>query len=371
MALDRGSVIQGFFPRGLPSSPRATVVFAPARPALQMKSTQPRSPVPASGPPSVTIQRFGSSQVMNVPANMPGLPCGGGQKMPASVQRRMESFFNTSFADVQIHVGPHAASIGALAFTLGSTIHFAPGQYNPASPQGQQLLGHELAHVVQQKSGRVRNPLGTALAIVHDPALEADADRLGTLAAGHTLQSSPSQVALRQTVAHPTAPAAFRPTIAAKKSCGCGCSKSASPCGGGGASHADSHHGHPAQPRPVQPKQIGARPVQRYPAASNVVMRAVVQPAGVIQRSCSKTREAEIERNVHYWCDQPRSCKNIWDCDDLKSRRSINQSCLAARNTMKSECYPDTDSNHQIQFDDIQKSIELCSSYISQTRGCA
>jgi hypothetical protein len=44
---------------------------------------------------------------------------------------------------------------------------------------GQQLLGHELAHVVQQRAGRVRNPLGIGLAVVHDKALEAEADRLG------------------------------------------------------------------------------------------------------------------------------------------------------------------------------------------------
>ena len=45
--------------------------------------------------------------------------------------------------------------IGAQAYTTGSDIHFAPGQYDPHSPAGQEVLGHELWHVVQQKEGRV------------------------------------------------------------------------------------------------------------------------------------------------------------------------------------------------------------------------
>ena len=95
----------------------------------------------------------------------------------------MESFFNTSFADVRVHVGHEAPSIGALAFTHGTDLYFAPGQYNPQSTQGQQLLGHELTHVVQQRAGRVRNPLGAGVAVVQDPALEAEAERMGLRAA--------------------------------------------------------------------------------------------------------------------------------------------------------------------------------------------
>ena len=82
-----------------------------------------------------------------------------------------------------MHVGSEAPSIGALAFTHGTDLYFAPGQYNPRSSQGQQLLGHELTHVVQQRAGRVRNPLGSGVAVVQDPALEAEAERMGMQAA--------------------------------------------------------------------------------------------------------------------------------------------------------------------------------------------
>ena len=95
----------------------------------------------------------------------------------------MEAFFGTSFADVRVHVGSEAASIGALAFTIGTDLYFAPGQYSPQTTQGQQLLGHELTHVVQQLAGRVKNPLGSGVAVVQDPALEAEAERMGMRAA--------------------------------------------------------------------------------------------------------------------------------------------------------------------------------------------
>lgn len=48
-------------------------------------------------------------------------------------------------------------------------------------------MGHELAHVVQQRAGRVRNPLGSGLAVVQDRALEAEAERMGQRAATHRI----------------------------------------------------------------------------------------------------------------------------------------------------------------------------------------
>jgi GNAT superfamily N-acetyltransferase len=109
----------------------------------------------------------------------------GGWPLPRDVQAKMESALGTSFADVRVHVGPEPASIGAVAFTWGSDIHFAPGQYSPHTPHGQFLLAHELAHVVQQRAGRVSNPFGSGIAVVQDHALEAEADRMGKMAAMH------------------------------------------------------------------------------------------------------------------------------------------------------------------------------------------
>ena len=150
----------------------------------------PRSQTPQPILPQVarpaTIQPL-AGNAFALPANFTLKPHGSGKPLPESVQKKMESFFNTSFADVRIHVGHEAPSIGALAFTHGSDLYFAPGQYNPQSTQGQQLLGHELTHVVQQRAGRVTNPLGSGVAVVQDTTLEAEADRMGMHAASHTV----------------------------------------------------------------------------------------------------------------------------------------------------------------------------------------
>ena len=121
----------------------------------------------------------GSSDAFLV--NLP--PSHGGQPLPDTVREKMEASFGASLSDVRVHVGPQAASIGAVAFTRGSDIYFAPGQYQPHAMHGQQLLGHELAHVLQQRQGRVQNPFGTGVAVVQDRHLEAEADRLGLRAA--------------------------------------------------------------------------------------------------------------------------------------------------------------------------------------------
>ena len=101
------------------------------------------------------------------------------ERMPEAIQRKMETLFKTSFSDVRIHVGPDAGLIGASAFTQGSDVFFAPGQYNPNTPGGQRLLGQQLAAVVQQRSGRARNPFGSGMAVVDDPMLKAEAEMMG------------------------------------------------------------------------------------------------------------------------------------------------------------------------------------------------
>ena len=159
----RSLVIQGSFPAGGPR-----VVQPVGRPG------QPARPV---------AQPAGSPYVTQLDPTRLNLGGAGGSALPEPVQRKMETFFKTDFLDVRVHVGQQASSIGALAFTLGSNIYFAPGQYNPQSVHGQQLLGHELAHVLQQRAGRVRNPQGSGVAVVQDPHLEAEADRLGRQAA--------------------------------------------------------------------------------------------------------------------------------------------------------------------------------------------
>ncbi len=82
---------------------------------------------------------------------------GSGQQLPAPVRVQMEAAFASDFSQVRIHQGPNASLLGARAYTSGNDIHFAPGAYDPYSRDGQQLLSHELTHVVQQgKPGSIQ-----------------------------------------------------------------------------------------------------------------------------------------------------------------------------------------------------------------------
>ena len=186
------NVIQGFFPHGLPQfdkrSGHGIAQAKTERPQWVRDAVAQRGPVqmkaqpgrPAAPPPPQP-QRNASA----VPVPQPVLAAHGGpgQVIVPEVRQMMEALFHASFADVRVHVGPQAPAIGALAFTRGSDIHFAPGHYNPQTPRGRQILAHELTHVVQQRAGRVRSPIANGVSIVQDHALEAEAERMAMRAA--------------------------------------------------------------------------------------------------------------------------------------------------------------------------------------------
>ena len=96
------------------------------------------------------------------------------------LKAEMETTFDNDFSDVRVHAGSSkAGDVGALAYTQGSDIHVAPGQFQPHTTQGKQLLGHELAHVVQQREGRVA-PTGEVggMPLNDDPVLEKEAEEM-------------------------------------------------------------------------------------------------------------------------------------------------------------------------------------------------
>jgi len=185
MSATRSHIIQGLFVGGAPRTAVRLRQASPARPAV--------------------AQARGANQI--IPLEPGRLNLGGsvGQPLPETVRRTMEHLFNADFSDVRIHSGPQAHAIGAIAFTVGSSIYFAPGQYAPETPHGHQLLGHELTHVVQQRAGRVRNPHASGLTVVQDHALEAEADRMGARAASF---KSPVQAKMSAPHAEAKRPAA-------------------------------------------------------------------------------------------------------------------------------------------------------------------
>lgn len=161
-----------------------------------MKSTtsKPKGPAPALAPVSAPApaprevedpsQSFARAELYG---HRIASPPSAGQPLPAPIQRVMERSLGADFSGVRVHEGPHVEQLGAAAYTRGERIHFAPGQYRPHSREGRQMLGHELAHVIQQRQGRVAR--GAANAINADPRLEAEADQLGAQAASASTHS--------------------------------------------------------------------------------------------------------------------------------------------------------------------------------------
>jgi uncharacterized protein DUF4157 len=88
---------------------------------------------------------------------------GTGGGLDTSAQSRFSEAFGDSFEDVRVHTDPGAddlaRSVSARAFTTGSDVFFASGEYRPGSSEGDRLLAHELTHVIQQRGATASGPL--------------------------------------------------------------------------------------------------------------------------------------------------------------------------------------------------------------------
>lgn len=85
---------------------------------------------------------------------------GQGSALPAATRAFMEPRFGADFSQVNVHTDAQAdqlnRQLSARAFTTGRDIFFRQGAYTPGSAAGQQLLAHELTHVVQQGGAGTR-----------------------------------------------------------------------------------------------------------------------------------------------------------------------------------------------------------------------
>jgi hypothetical protein len=83
----------------------------------------------------------------------------GGQPLDGAVQTKLGTAMGQDFSNVHVHTSPEAHTLnqqlGAKAFTTGQDIYFREGAYAPHTSSGQELIAHELTHVVQQGSGAV------------------------------------------------------------------------------------------------------------------------------------------------------------------------------------------------------------------------
>jgi hypothetical protein len=98
-----------------------------------------------------------------------------GQPLAAPVQERMEARFGTDLSRVRVHADAVAAdsarALSARAYTAGDHIVFGAGEYAPSTASGEQLLTHEMAHVVQHS----REPTP----VIHRKEVKSAADLRG------------------------------------------------------------------------------------------------------------------------------------------------------------------------------------------------
>ena len=83
---------------------------------------------------------------------------GPGVPLPEAVRQKLESVFAKDLSAVRIHSNGSAAqaamSVNAKAFAVGNDIVFGSGEFKPGTYAGNELLGHEITHVVQHLEGR-------------------------------------------------------------------------------------------------------------------------------------------------------------------------------------------------------------------------
>ena len=119
-----------------------------------------------------------------------------GQPLDAATREFFSSRFGHDFANVRVHADAAAAesarSLHALAYTVGGDVVFGAGQYAPGTRAGQQLLAHELAHVVQQTASSAS--AGPSTPRHGDPTPAVTTAKVGQAHAAHadTIQRQPT-----------------------------------------------------------------------------------------------------------------------------------------------------------------------------------
>jgi hypothetical protein len=105
-----------------------------------------------------------------------------GQSLDSDIAENMGNRLGQDFSGVRVHTSPEAAALSdqlsAQAFTTGQDIFFGEGTYSPGSSGGQELLAHELTHVVQQGSGAVTSEAGKMTVNEPGDAFEQQADAI-------------------------------------------------------------------------------------------------------------------------------------------------------------------------------------------------
>uniref|UniRef100_UPI003F4917E5 eCIS core domain-containing protein n=1 Tax=Cupriavidus yeoncheonensis TaxID=1462994 RepID=UPI003F4917E5 len=110
---------------------------------------------PTGAQPTVNPKREDGAAPSPSPPVDEGIVARLGTGIPLDLATRgyFEQRMQVDLNRVLIHTGPTAAreakQLSARAFTVGDHIAFAEGEFRPDTPEGQELIAHELAHIAQ------------------------------------------------------------------------------------------------------------------------------------------------------------------------------------------------------------------------------
>jgi hypothetical protein len=87
-----------------------------------------------------------------------------GASLPPAVAAILGRAYDHDLSNARLHTGGTAGrttkDLGARAFSIGSDVYMGAGEYAPGTAAGNELLAHELAHVVQyERSQATGTPL--------------------------------------------------------------------------------------------------------------------------------------------------------------------------------------------------------------------
>jgi hypothetical protein len=157
---------------------KSSVTSIPAARGKGSKNME--SPLVSPSPQTAQLRAIGNMAAQRMPGENQGdLPSSTHVRAMGNQEAQERDIYD--FSDVRIHKdSASAVKLGALAYTRGNDIHFAPGQYKPHTTMGKKIINHELGHVIQQRMGVVRPTTSIeGLPVNDNQGLENEADRLG------------------------------------------------------------------------------------------------------------------------------------------------------------------------------------------------
>lgn len=204
----------------------------------------------------------------------------GGMAVPDELGVLLRSMFGVEPTGIHIHENPLPEALGAAALTHGAHIHLAPSACRPTTPDGLALLAHELAHVVQQRTGRARRSTGEGPMLLDDALLEAEADALAAFVRSGT-PFCPASLAARPSLVTPGPTGVLQPKITV------------------------DHQGAP---------RIYAHtntPLRKYRYYSVDALWVELVKTQVYKRAQGRVDQLALKEVLRRWCDAPRSPSQV------------------------------------------------------------